>query len=447
MNFDSRIEPVGKAVAPGDPPFADPSGDGVHGDGVHGEAGMAPSADDGDPPVSEPYAPMDDAPSPASRRGPLIAVGVGLLALIGVWYGFHHSGAQDFSGSDAAQAPTVSVAVPGRVRVAGKINATGSLAARHEMPVGAVGDGGEVSEVLVNAGDWVRAGQMLAVIDRQVQAEQLANSAANVAVADADARLAEANLQRALKLVDRGFISKANVDQLTAARDAAAARVKVAIAMRNEDDARLHRLNIVAPSDGLVLERDVEPGQVVGPGSGVLFRIAEHGQMEMRARLSEADLAQLSVGQTARITPAGASTTYTGTIWQLSPAIDPQTRQGSARIALAYAPAIRPGGFASAEINAGAVEAPLLPESALQADNQGSYVYVLGPDNRAQRQSVHIGLITDRGVAITAGLTGRERVVLRAGAFLSVGEKVNPRLVAIGDSAQAGAPASVPAAP
>ena len=96
----------------------------------------------------------------------------------------------------------------------------------------------------------------------------------------------------------------------------------------------------------------------------------------------------------------------------------------------AYTPDIRPGGFASAEIHSGTVSAPLLPESALQADNQGSYVYVVGAGSKAERRRVKIAMVTDRGVAIGQGLTGHEQVVLRAGGFLSEGETVQPRFAA-----------------
>ncbi len=98
-------------------------------------------------------------------------------------------------------------------------------------------------------------------------------------------------MTRAEQLVERGFISKADVDRLTATRDAAVARVKVAEAQFGERHARNARLNIVAPAAGLVLERNVEPGQVVSPGSGALFSIAKGGEMEMLAELGETDLA------------------------------------------------------------------------------------------------------------------------------------------------------------
>lgn len=401
MNYDDRIDVP-----------ASPAGD---------AAAAEPSA-------SNPFAQEDEAGRLRRRRNIILGIIAGVI-LIAVWFGVHRATKSQFDSDPSVQAPTVTVIVPGRTLVAGTINATGMLAARHEMPVGSVGDGGEVRQVLVTAGEWVRAGQLLAILDRSVQSQQLANQQANIAVAQADAHLAQANLDRALKLVDRGFISAADVDRLTATRDAANARVRVAVAQRNEMSARVHRLDIVAPADGLVLERAVEPGQVVSPSSGTLFRIAEHGDMELKAKLSENDLAQLSLGQNATVTPVGASKSFVGQVWQLSPVIDPQSRQGMARIALAYSPEIRPGGFASAEISSGSVVAPLLPESALQADSRGSFVYVVGAGNRATRRSVTIGILTEKGVAIAQGLSGNERVVLRAGAFLSEGESVNPRLV------------------
>ena len=175
---------------------------------------------------------------------------------------------------------------------------------------------------------------------------------------------------------------------------------------------------------------------MVGAGSGVLFRMAQGGEMELRARLSESDLAGLHVGEPAEVTPVGASHASTGHIWQLSPMIDAASRQGEARIALAYAADLRPGGFASAQIHSGSLVAPLLPESALQADNQGSYVYVIGAHSKAERRPVKIGIITDGGVAITQGLTGNEKVVLRAGAFLSAGETVDPQMATAAQTAK-----------
>ena len=227
------------------------------------------------------------------------------------------------------------------------ITATGSLAARRDMPVGVPGEGGQVERVLVEPGQWVRAGQVLAIINRSVQSQQAAQLAAQIEVARADLRLAENQLNRAQSLVGRGFISQADLDQKRATRDAAAARVRVAQAQLGATRAQIGRLDVRAPTAGLVLTRSIEAGQVVGAGSGALFRIAEGGEMELLARLPQTDLARIPVGVPATVTPVGSTTAYQGTVWQVSPIIDPQTRQGIARILVPYNRDIRPGGFAS----------------------------------------------------------------------------------------------------
>ncbi len=360
------------------------------------------------------------------RRIIVIAL-IALAAAIAAWFLFSGGEAADSAGEDA-QLQVVTVVAPGRTTVAGEVTATGTLAARRELPVGVVGEGGRVISVPVEQGQWVSQGQVLAVIDRSVQSQQAQSAAAQIQVAQADANLAQANLARALQLVERGFISKADVDRLTATRDAANARVRVAQAQYRELQARNARLNIVAPAAGLVLERNVEPGATVGGGAGPLFRIARGGEMELLALVGESELARLSTGVPAEVTPVGSDKVFAGQVWQIEPTIDPQNRQGTARIALSYAPELRPGGFASAVIRSGTVVAPLLPESAVQNDDDGSFVYIVNAENKVVRRPVKLGEVTRQGIVIAEGLSGSERVVMRAGGFLNPGETVEPVL-------------------
>jgi RND family efflux transporter MFP subunit len=324
--------------------------------------------------------------------------------------------------------PVVTVIVPGRTQAAATVSATGTIHAKREMPVGIAGEGGMVQRVLVEPGDWVKAGQTLAVIERSVQAEQAKSLAASVRVARADAKLAQTELERAQALVARGFISKADIDRKTATRDAAAARVAVAQAQYEQARAQIGRLDIRSPAAGLVLTRAVEPGQVVGPGDGALFRVAKDGEMEIRAQLTEQDLARLEVGDSAEVTPVGSSRSFAGTIWQISPVVDPQTRQGAVRIQLRYDPALRPGGFGSATIRSGTVVAPRLPESAVLNDEKGYYVYTVAPDGKVVRRDIKVGDVSEAGVVVRSGLQGDEKVVLSAGAFLNPGDEVTPHL-------------------
>ena len=331
------------------------------------------------------------------------------------------------AGGAAKDVPVVSVAVPARSGVARTLIASGSLAARREVPVGVVGEGGRVVAVLVDAGSWVAKGQTLVRVDRAVQTQQIAGLRAQIGVSEADLRLAQGELDRALQLVERGFISKADIDRRTAARDSARARVGAARAQVAEAQARTARLDITAPSAGLILARAVEVGQVISAGSPPLFTMAQGGEMEMRAQLNEADLARLSVGVPAAVTPVGTAQAFNGQVWQIAETVDPQSRQGIARIALPYDKSLRPGGFATAQINSGGVDLPVLPSSAVQNDDGGAYVLLVGPDSKVVRRPVVLGQVTAKGVAITEGLNGSEAVVLYAGGFLTPGDLVKAR--------------------
>jgi HlyD family secretion protein len=366
------------------------------------------------------------------RRQLVIAAVVGavlLVVLLAVFMGrgASHKPAQQAAGGSAGQIPSVTVIVPGRSEVARIVTASGPLAAKRDQPVGIAGSGGRVIRVLADAGSWVHAGQVLAVIDRSVQTEQAAQQAAQIQAARAQAALAQAEYDRALSLQARGFVSKSDIDTKKATRDAAFAQVRVTQAQLGATRAQIGQLNVIAPAAGLILARNVEVGQIVSPASGSLFRVAEGGQMEMRAQISQQDLANVHVGMPAQVTPVGSDRSYTGTVWQVAPVIDPQSRLGDVRIAVPYNAAMRPGGFAQARISSGTNSAPLLPQSAVLSDEKGNYVYIVNARNEVERRPIQIGAVDDRGVTIASGLSGDERVVLSAGPFLNPGQKINPK--------------------
>jgi len=366
------------------------------------------------------------------RRTWIIAAVLIAVAMVGSYFLFGRAddpapAAAPGGRKGGGQIPSVTVVVPGRTDVVRTITASGALAARRDEPVGVAGEGGRVSNVYVDAGSWVREGQVLASIDRSVQGQEAAQLAASIQVARADAALAQNELERSQSLVGRGFVSKADLDRKRAARDAAQARVRVAQAQLGATQARIGRLDIRAPSSGLILARNVEVGQVVSAGAGGLFRLARGGEMEMRASLSQQDLSRVRTGMAASVQPIGLDRSFAGTVWQIAPIIDPQSRQGEVRISIPYDPSIRPGGFAEARIASGSTTAPLLPQSAVLSDEKGNYVYIVNPQNEIERRAIKVGMIDDEGVTVAEGLSGQEAVVLSAGAFLNPGQKVAPR--------------------
>ena len=368
------------------------------------------------------------------RRWIIIGAVLAVLALILAFTLFRSkdpaAGQGNAAGADGnrgGQIPSVTVIVPGRTDVARTMSASGALAARRDQPVGVAGEGGLVRAVYVDAGSWVRQGQILASIDRSVQTQTANQLAAQIQAARADAALAQNEYDRSASLVSRGFVSKADLDRKRGAMLAAGARVKVAQAQYGAARAQIGRLDVRAPTSGLILSRSIEIGQIVSGAAGSLFRLAKGGEMEMRAELSQQDLAFIHNGQAASVTPIGSDRSFSGSVYMISPVINPQTRVGEVRIAIPYDSAIRPGGFAEAKIASGSTTAPLLPQSAVLSDEKGNYVFIVNSKNMVERRPIKIGEVSDVGVTVIDGLSGQEAVVLSAGPFLNPGQKVAPR--------------------
>ncbi len=158
---------------------------------------------------------IDDAAAETRRRRwMMLAAALLILAVLaGAYFAMSGGGgeptaakgatageAASANAADKGSAPTVTVIVPGTTSVERVISSTGTLAARREMPVGVAGEGGQVVRVLVEPGQWVREGQVLATVDRAVQVQQTEQLAAQIRVAEADARLAQSELDRAQAL-------------------------------------------------------------------------------------------------------------------------------------------------------------------------------------------------------------------------------------------------------
>ena len=320
--------------------------------------------------------------------------------------------------------PLVSVVTPGVQPVATQVTFTGTIEARHELPIGNSGDTGRIVAVYAQVGDHVRRGQLLAQLDDSVLAPQVAQLSAALEQARAQAALSAAEYRRGIAVGPSGGLSAQDIEKLQAASIMDAANIKVVAAQLAVMRAKLALMRIVAPVDGIVLTRNAEVGQIAGSGGPALFDLEDGGQVEMIGQVAEQDMADLKIGQSASVYLIGNPQPFVGRIWLLGAVIDPQSRLGQVRIALTPNPALRPGAFARSSVTLAKAERPVLPETAVMADNDGSYVYVVGRDGQVQRRTVHVGSVIPAGVVIADGLTGRERVVSMDGGFLHSGEKV-----------------------
>ncbi|HXR90443.1 MAG TPA: efflux RND transporter periplasmic adaptor subunit, partial [Steroidobacteraceae bacterium] len=249
--------------------------------------------------------------------------------------------------------------------------------------------------------------------------------AASLEQARAQAALSAAEYRRAKGVEQAGALSAEDIEKRRAAAVTDDASVKVAAAMLAEAQARLARTRVVAPTDGLVLTRKAEVGQTASPGGDALFRLASGGEIEMRGQVAEQDLPALKVGQPASVYLTGLTTPFEGRVRLLGAVIDPQTRLGDIRVSLKPDPALRPGAFARGSVTTAQVQRPILPQTAVLSDDEGTYVYVVSGESKVRRRGVHIGGTTPSGVIISSGLSGSERIVATAGAFLRDGESVS----------------------
>ncbi|MGH8289695.1 MAG: efflux RND transporter periplasmic adaptor subunit [Steroidobacteraceae bacterium] len=360
------------------------------------------------------------------RKWLLGAAGVAVAVAVGaaVWMSRASAPKAIVPLANRSSIPLVSVMTPGVQPVATQVTFTGTIQARHELPIGNSGDTGRIVAVYVQVGDRVRQGQLLAKLDDSVLAPQVAQLTAALEQARAQAALSAAEYKRGVAVGPSGGLSAQDIEKLQAASLMDAANIKVVAAQLAVMRAKLALTRIVAPVDGIVLTRNAEVGQIAASGGTALFDVEDAGQVEMIGQVAEQDMANLKVGQAAGVSMIGYAQPFQGHIWLLGAVIDPQSRLGEVRIALAPSPALRPGAFARASVTLARAERPVLPQTAVMADNSGSYVYVVGRGDEVQRRAVHVGSVVPAGVVIAQGLSGHEQVVTMDGGFLHSGERV-----------------------
>lgn len=320
--------------------------------------------------------------------------------------------------------PLVSVAAPGLEQVASKVTVSGTIHARNELPLGVDGETGRILSVTVDVGDRVKQGQVLARLDTSVLAPQVRRLEATLEQARAEARLAANDWRRAQGVEAAGALSAADIEQRRSTLDTADAQVKVAAAQLAETRARLDRASVRAPAAGVVLTRSAEVGQIVAPGGEPLFRLAQGGEVELRGRVAEQDLPRLKVGQSATVILSGMTEPFAGTVRLLGAVIDTTNRLGEVRVALEPSSHLRPGAFARGVVTVADAKLPVVPQTAVLSDAVGTYVFVLGAEDKVVRRSVTVTDTTTKGVVIGSGLQGDERIVTTAGAFLREGEVI-----------------------
>jgi HlyD family secretion protein len=367
-----------------------------------------------------------------------LALAVFLLASAGLWTYSSATHAQD-SAKSPRPALTVQTAPPQRTAMTQRLAANGNVAAWQEASIGAESNGLRLTEVRVNVGDSVKAGQVLATFAAEMVQADVAQARASLLEAKAHAAEAASNAERARTLQASGALSAQQIEQYTTAAQAAQARVEAAQALLQAQQLRLQHTQVRAPDHGVISARSATVGAVVGAGTE-LFRMVRKGRLEWRAEVTATELGRLRPGTAAQVTAASGASVQ-GQLRMVAPTVDPQTRNALVYVDLPAHPDLRAGMFARGEFLLGQSDALTVPQEALVVREGFTYLFVLGADQRVQQLKVQPGRRAGERVEILSGLDAGAPVVVRGAGFLNDGDLVR---VASGPEKSEDKPAAAP---
>jgi RND family efflux transporter MFP subunit len=299
---------------------------------------------------------------------------------------------------------------------------SGGIFPWQEASVSSQASGLRIENLLVDVGDEVKKGQLLAELDRETLNARLAQQQASVRVAEAALAEAKANARRAREVRGSAAMSEQQISQYLIAEQSAKASVEAAKAGLKSIQLLLNQTHIYAPDSGVITKRNASLGQVVQAGT-LLFSMIRQNRLEWRADVSAEQVQKMAVGQKALL-QLGDGVRVEGKVRIISPNFNAATRMGEVYVALAQNSAVRAGMFASGSILTAMKKAIVIPSSAVILRDGYSYVFLVNGQNKVRQEKVKTGRRQQAEVEILSPLPLNSQVVDTGGAFLNDGDTV-----------------------
>lgn len=284
----------------------------------------------------------------------------------------------------------------------------------------------ELKSMAVREGDTVQAGQVLAKLDTTEYDWRLRQAEQQAQAAKAQLDIAERQLTNNKALVAQGFISPTALE--STASSEASARATWMATKAAEELARkaLGDATLTAPISGQISQRLVQPGERVAIDARLL-EIVDLSRMELEALVPPDDLAQLRVGQSARLTIDGSAQPVQAQVARINPSAQAGSRTVSAYLALQPNPMLRQGLFARGWIELDRRNALLVPLSAVRTDQAKPYAIRI-TNHRTERVPVTLGLRGKTGdvdmVEVQSGLAEGDKVLAATAGLVPSGVPV-----------------------
>lgn len=361
---------------------------------------------------------------------PVVVIALVVVAVAAGAFFFLSSEKTEKTEADSKAAPkpalTVTTAQPQPARLTIALAANGNIVAWQEAIIGSESNGLRLTDVRVNVGDVVKAGQVLATFSTESVQADVAQARASLLEAQASASDAAANAERARTLQNSGALSTQQINQYLTTEKTARARAEAAQAVLDAQQLRGRQTQVLAPDSGVISARTATVGAVVAAGTE-LFRMVRKGRLEWRAEVTSAELGRITTGTTAVIRPASGGE-LRGRVRMIAPTVDPQTRSALVYVDLPAsagkdAPA-KAGMFARGEFNLGTSEALTVPQRAIVVRDGFNFVFQLDANNRVSQVKVQTGRLVGDRVEVVSGLTADARIVVDGAGFLNDGDVV-----------------------
>ncbi len=317
---------------------------------------------------------------------------------------------------------TVTAVQPSNGSLALKLAANGNVAAWQEASIGAEASGLRLTQVLVNVGDSVKKGQLLATFAGDAVQADVAQAKAALMEAQANALDAAANAERARTLQNTGALSTQQINQYLTAEKTAAARVQAAQATLSAQGVRTQNTQVRAPDNGVISARGATVGAVVGGGTE-LFRMIRGGRLEWRAEVISNEIASIKPGAKAKVTAASGAQVE-GTVRTVAPTIDAATRNALVYVDLPANAGVKAGMFAKGEFALGSANALTLPQQALVLRDGFTYAMRVEANNKVTQVKLETGRRVGDSVEIKQGAKPSDRFVASGASFLADGDTV-----------------------
>lgn len=339
------------------------------------------------------------------------------------------------AGCAEEEAPPIELARPVVVEAASlatlaeRIEATGELRAKDQATIASEVPG-RITELAVEEGDSVEAGQLLIAIDPEKRELEVADARARLAETRASLDELTRNLARVEKLHDQAIASEQALDKARTELASARSRVEAARAGLGVAERALQDANVRAPFAGVVAQREVSRGEYVQVGQALLDVVALN-PIEVEFAIAERDSARVRDGLSVAVSVAPyPDEIFRGTVSVISPTIDRRTRTLRVKALIDNSDGrLRPGLFATTDLGISEREGVLVvPEAAILLRAEGEIVFVATEEDRAKRVSVETGTRRERRVEVTKGLKPGELVIVRGHAALADGALISRRL-------------------